>query len=452
MQATPPRPRSRLIYFAPFLGIALLVACSGIVVAHRVSELRSTTEDVVNDAMTDVLLMARMERDLDRVRLLADEHLFEKSTSAMASLDATIAATRADFQAAAAEFESLPLMPDEQAPWRDMQAALARLKPRFDAMLAMSRRNDDVAARRELVGMEDDYARATEDLRVLTNLNTRSAEVAVPRVTALQRSSELYLTLLATIGAGLAITVGLFVTRALQARERLMRGYADQLEASNKDLDAFAGRVAHDLRAPLTTATVTTSWLSRSSPEAEQQKKLDVLKRSFSRMDEIIQDLLALSRIVPDAPCHLCDPAAATEQLRDELRARASQSSVSLTIDVQPAKVHCSEGLLRQVVWNLADNAMKYRRADVPPHVEICGRACGQTYELAVRDNGIGIPREEAKMVFEPFFRASSGRREPGTGLGLSIVKRAIEASGGKISVTSEPGTGSEFVARLPLA
>jgi len=132
-------------------------------------------------------------------------------------------------------------------------------------------------------------------------------------------------------------------------------------------------------------------------------------------MDGIIQDLLALSRIVPDGPTALCDLAEATEQLRDEPTTRADQSSVSLTIDVQAATVHCSEGLLRQVVWSLADNAMKYRCSDVPPHVEICGRACGQTYELAVRDNGIGISHEEAKKVFEPFFRASAGRREPGS-------------------------------------
>jgi signal transduction histidine kinase len=452
MQAIPPRPRPRLIYFAPFLGIALLVACTGVVVAHRVSELRSATEDVVNDALTDVLLMARMERDLDRVRLLADERLLEKTTGAVAGLDARIAKTRADFHAAAAEFESLPLRPEEQAPWSDLKAALARLKPRFDSMLAMSRANHDEAARRELLGMEDDYKRATEALRVLSELNTRSARDAVPRVAELQGSSELLLALLAAIGAGLAIAVGLVVTRALQARERIMRCYADRLEASNKDLDAFAGRVAHDLRSPLSTATVTTSLLSRNSPEADNQKKLEVLKRSFRRMDEIIQDLLALSRIVPDEPCHLCDPAAATEQLRDELTSRANQSSVSLIIDVQTATVHCSEGLLRQVVWNLADNAMKYRRPDVPPHVEICGRAFGQTYELAVRDNGIGISHEDAKMVFDPFFRASGGKRQPGTGLGLSIVKRAVEASGGKISVSSEPGSGSEFVARLPLA
>jgi signal transduction histidine kinase len=453
MQATPPRPRSRLIHFAPFLGIALLLACMGAVVAHRVSELRSATEDVVNDAMTDVLLMARMGRDLDRVRLLTDEHVFEKSPGVMADLDARIAAAQADYDAAAAEFESQPLMPEERAPWQNLKAELAQIKLRLGSVLALSRVNEDEAARRALVGLEDDYTRAGNDLRVLTELNTRNAKDAVPRAAALQRSSELYLALLATVGAALAMAVGLAVTRTLQARERMMRLYTQRLETSNKDLDAFAGRVAHDLRAPLTTATVTTSWLlSRCSLRAEQQKKLDVLKRSFGRMDAIIQDLLALSRIAPDGSTCLCDPASATEQLRDELTSRAEQSSVSLTIDVQAASVHCSEGLFRQVIWNLADNAMKYRRTGVPPHVEICGRACGRTYELAVRDNGIGISHEEAKLVFEPFFRASGGKTEPGTGLGLSIVKRAVEASGGRISVTSEPGNGSEFVARLPLA
>jgi signal transduction histidine kinase len=452
MQAAPPRPRSRLIYFAPFAGIALLLASMGVVVAHRVSELRKTTEEVVDDAMTDVLLMGRMGHDIDHLRLLTDEHVFETSAEGMAALDARIAAAQADFAAAAGEFESMPLLPQEQAPWNELKASRARIEPRLASVLALSRKNEDEAARRELVGLEGDFTRAADDLRVLSELNTRSAKDAVPRVVALQRSSELYLALLASLGAGLAITVGLVVTRALEARERLMHCYAQRLEASNKDLDAFAGRVAHDLRAPLTTATLTTGWLSHHSPEGEHQKKLDALKRSFDRMDGIIQDLLVLSRIGPGGPTSLCDPAAAIEQLRDELTSRADRSSVSLTIDVQTASVHCSEGLFRQVMWNLAENAMKYRRNDVAPHVEICGRACGQIYELAVRDNGIGISREEARMVFEPFFRAHGGKGEPGTGLGLSIVKRAVEANGGKISVTSEPGSGSVFVAKLPLA
>lgn len=451
MNATLPRPKSKLILFAPFLAIALVLAGTGAVVAHRVSEIRSATEDVVNDAMTDVLLMGRMRRDLDRVRLLADVHVYEKAAATMAILDARIAAAQADYDAAAAEFGSLPLLPDERGPWQDLDTALADIRPRLASVLALSRANEDDAAKRELVALEGEFVRADGDLGALSDLNEHNAKDTVPHVGALEQSSELYLALLASVGSVLAITVGLVVASSQQTRERLMRLHAARLQASNDELDAFAARVAHDLRAPLMTASLTATSLSRRACDAEQQQKLDGLKRSFGRMDAIIQDLLALSRILGDEPRALCDPATATEQLRDELTSRADQSSVSLTIDVEAAKVHCSEGLFRQVMWNLADNAMKYRRPDVGPHVEICGRAHERIYELTVRDNGIGISREEATRVFEPFFRTAAGRGEPGTGLGLSIVKRAVEANGGKVSVTSEPGRGSEFVARLPL-
>jgi signal transduction histidine kinase len=113
--------------------------------------------------------------------------------------------------------------------------------------------------------------------------------------------------------------------------------------------------------------------------------------------------------------------------------------------------VHCSEGLLRQVVWNLTDNAMKYRRGGVTLRIEISGRSLDHRYDLSVRDNGVGLSPDETARVFDPFYRGAGSKGEPGTGLGLSIVKRAVEASGGTVWVTSEPGNGSTFVARLPL-
>lgn len=452
-QATSPRPTSKLICFAPFVGIALLLACLGIVVAQRVSQLRSATQNVVQDAMTDVLLMSRLERDLERVRLLASEHVYESSSVVMAELDRRIVSAQADYDAAAAEFQSLPLLPEEQGPWQDVTARVGHIRPRLEQALAHSRANDDATARLELDALEGEFARADGDLRALRDLNTRNARDAVTRATALESSSELYLALLAGVGAALALLAGVAVTRTLHTRQRLIRQYAEGLETSNKDLDAFAARVAHDLCAPLAAATLNTGWLSRHTPGAEHQKKLGALDRSFARMSAIIQDLLALSRIPSkEQTTARCDPAAATDQLRDELASRADQSSVDLTIDVQAASVHCTEGLFRQVIWNLADNAMKYRRPDVPSRVEICGRLQGESYELTVRDNGIGISGEEAKLVFDPFFRAPAGKSEPGTGLGLSIVKRAVEANGGAMRVSSEPGKGSEFVARLPLA
>ena len=99
---------------------------------------------------------------------------------------------------------------------------------------------------------------------------------------------------------------------------------------------------------------------------------------------------------------------------------------------VDHAVVSCSEGLLRQALTNLTENAVKYRRPDVGPEVEISGTAIDDGYELRVSDNGVGMAADEAGHVFEPFYRSSRTQSLPGTGLGLSIAtgwrKRAAEA------------------------
>jgi signal transduction histidine kinase len=102
------------------------------------------------------------------------------------------------------------------------------------------------------------------------------------------------------------------------------------------------------------------------------------------------------------------------------------------------------------VLWNLVDNAVKYRRTGVHSDVEVRGRVVDHGYELAVEDNGIGMSPEETKKAFDPFYRALRAKEEPGTGLGLSIVKRVVEASGGTLSVRSQLGSGSTFTVRLP--
>ena len=123
-----------------------------------------------------------------------------------------------------------------------------------------------------------------------------------------------------------------------------------------------------------------------------------------------------------------------------------------LHIEAVVATVTCSEGLLRQIMWNLGENAVKYRRDGVQLNVEIRGRILLHIYELSVSDNGMGLSPSEAQHVFEAFFRGQDVRSTPGTGLGLSIVKRAVEASGGSVSIDSTLGQGTTFKVHLPLA
>ena len=112
----------------------------------------------------------------------------------------------------------------------------------------------------------------------------------------------------------------------------------------------------------------------------------------------------------------------------------------------------CGAGLLRQVLWNLAENGLKYRRRDVAAELEIEGHATEKSYDLRVSDNGIGMSLDEASHIFDPFYRAPRVREVPGTGLGLSIVKRIVHASGGTVAVSSKLGEGSTFIVNFPLS
>src|SRR5262249_4062412 len=124
----------------------------------------------------------------------------------------------------------------------------------------------------------------------------------------------------------------------------------------------------------------------------------------------------------------------------------------TLREDVEPAGVKYSEELLRQVLWNLVDNGVKYRRDDVDAAIRVAGRTTEGFYELQVSDNGLGMMPEEARRVFDPFYRAQRARDVSGTGLGLAIVKRIVEAGGGRVSIETALGRGTTFVLHLPLA
>jgi len=103
------------------------------------------------------------------------------------------------------------------------------------------------------------------------------------------------------------------------------------------------------------------------------------------------------------------------------------------------------------VLWNLGENAIKYRRPDVAPELSIVGRTDATRYAISVSDNGVGMTSEDARHAFEPFYRSDRTSSVPGTGLGLAIVRRIIEASGGSVSLSSEPGSGTTFVIMLAL-
>jgi signal transduction histidine kinase len=425
---------TRLQLRVAFGAIAALFVAVGVASLWRASAVRTQTRLLVGDMLESVELVARLSRDVGRQRRLIDSHIFVRDPAEMRRLEKDLAEARADYAQAAARYSAMPQPPWEEALWQRLQAEVDAMDPSVERALALSRVNRNEEAQGVMATLLPRYFAIDDLVSALIRTNADDAERTLRQVEHLQRTTLWTLGLVALAGILVSVMLGVAVTRRVEQQALL-------LEAQNRELDAFAGRVAHDLRSPLTTLQLAAGM----PPERAHAMRA----RGIERMKTIIDDLLALSRA--EAMSGACDPAETAAQLRDEISPRLEQVGARLTVEVEPAQVQCAAGLLRQVLWNLVDNAVKYRRDDVTPEVAIEGHVRNGRYDLVVRDNGVGMSADEARRAFEPFYRGRVGAI-PGTGLGLALVKRVLEAAGGEVAIESQPGHGTTFLIQVPRA
>jgi signal transduction histidine kinase len=429
-----------------FLLIAVLFFANNLGRTLGARNLRTRSRALTENAITRLALAMQISRDADRERLLIDEHIFEKDPARMAGLEIQIAAERDDLRRAIRELDTDGRSAFDEGTRSELTARMNALRDPVDRALALSRRNEDEAARLAMTAVTTQYTEIDQALDRLLALDRASAKRSLARVNQIQRRFDLIFGALSTLGVMFTLGIGLAVSGLVRRRVADQRRYAALLEARNRDLDLFAGRVAHDLRSPISNVTLATALLER---RVGPDPSLDRIKRGTGRLTAMIDDLLSLSRLEREAPAGLTDPAVATGPLREDLAARSDGAAVS--IDVAHAQLRCSPGLFQQILGNLVDNAIKYRRPEETSRVQVTGRATGRFYELRVADNGIGMSPDDAARAFDPFFRGHRTSDRAGTGLGLSIVKRIVQASGGEVTLESELGRGSVFTVRLPL-
>jgi two-component system, OmpR family, sensor kinase len=444
-----PHPREWPPVLVAFVLVAAVLALTDGVALYESREFQTRIDSIVSDAMVSTRLAERMGGDIYRERLLVDAHILESKPAAMARVESQIAEVEADYAATDRAYGSHADFPGERSAWKQLDGDVAWIRAPLAHATALSRDNLDAQAREALRAAGVRFSAIESDVARLVEINQRAADEALSEMERLQRRSLGIFAGLALIGVALTVFIGLRTTRLARQREDQISRYASLLELQNRDLDAFAGRVAHDLRGPLTTIKTTASVLASQAPEPSGP--VARLGRAAAQMESVIDDLLALSRLGADAAGAACDPAQVVARLQEDLGTRLEAEGAALRLAVAPAQVRCTEGLLRQALTNLADNAVKYRRAGVASEVAIEGQAGDGKYRLRVRDNGVGMSEEEARRAFDPFYRAERVQEAPGTGLGLSIVKRVVEASGGTVSVESELGQGTTFVVELPL-
>lgn len=228
-----------------------------------------------------------------------------------------------------------------------------------------------------------------------------------------------------------------------------------RLEQARRD---FAANVSHELKTPITSIKgFVETLLAGAMQETENARSfLQIIARHADRLNEIIDDLLSLSRIEQDSEQGKI--ALATGGLKEVLdnaiqvcreRAAAKDIEIDLTCPDDLAAM-INAPLLLQAVVNLIDNAVKYSPAARPVQVE-ASRDPGEVV-IQVRDQGPGIAPEHLPRLFERFYRVDPGRSRKGggTGLGLAIVKHIAQAHGGYVTLQSAPGKGSAFLIHLP--
>ncbi|HVZ60053.1 MAG TPA: ATP-binding protein [Terriglobales bacterium] len=237
--------------------------------------------------------------------------------------------------------------------------------------------------------------------------------------------------------------------------ERRVRERTGELEAANKELEAFSYSVSHDLRAPLRhiegfveiLASTKGEWL-----DEEAKHYLDTLSRSAKNMGRLIDDLLAFSRM---ARAELRKSRLRLEPLVraviGDMQADAQGRRVEWVVPELP-DVEADPALLRQVLANLLGNALKYTRTRETAVIEIGYRVEGGQQVFYVRDNGVGFDSRYSHKLFGVFQRLHRASEFEGTGIGLANVRRIIHRHGGQTWAEGEAGAGATFYFSLPVS
>ena len=222
----------------------------------------------------------------------------------------------------------------------------------------------------------------------------------------------------------------------------------DELNRSNEELGQFAYIASHDLQEPLRMVASYTQLLSRrykGKLGADADEFIAFAADGASRMQRLIQDLLAYSRVGSKGRDLLeTSSEDALRQAVVNLRGATEASSAVVTHDPLPT-VLADEMQLIQLFQNLVGNAIKYQRPGVPRVHVSAVRNGGKNWDFSIEDNGLGIDPQYFERIFGMFQRLHKRDEFAGTGIGLAICKKIVERHGGSIWVESQPGQGSTF-------
>jgi PAS domain S-box-containing protein len=227
-----------------------------------------------------------------------------------------------------------------------------------------------------------------------------------------------------------------------------LKRHAAELDAANKELEAFSYSVSHDLRAPLRaldgfSRILLENHSSQMSPDAQRYQNL--IRENAQQMGRLIDDLLSFSRLSRQVlKRQSVEPAKIVRQVLDDLRDEHSNGQVKVTV-ADLLRCEADPALLKQIYVNLVSNAIKYTRRSEAAQIEVGCLMNNGTPVYFVKDNGVGFDMKYADKLFGVFQRLHRAEEYEGTGVGLAIVQRIVHRHGGRVWAEAEVDKGATF-------
>jgi light-regulated signal transduction histidine kinase (bacteriophytochrome) len=233
-----------------------------------------------------------------------------------------------------------------------------------------------------------------------------------------------------------------------QEAEKKLKKQAEALENSNHELKRYIDIVAHDLKEPLRNISNSLQFLKwdfgeQINPEAAEYIEFAI--NGSIRLTHMIQGLTNYANINNILPFKETPTIEIIKETKENLKGLIEENNATITTEKFPEKIVVHKYQLIQLFQNLIANAIKFKKENVNPIININCQSFDEYWEFSVTDNGIGFDKAYANRIFDIFQRLHTPQEYQGSGIGLSICQKIIRRHGGTISASSEPNQGSTF-------
>ena len=391
----------------------------------------SHTSEIVGNSQRSIELVDDLRAQTDR--LAHGELPGAETAAALGRIEADVRA-----------YDPTVTSAGEREEWARFRAALARFQSSPD-----HGRWDP--------GLRLDIERSLDRLVRINRTASHEQAAAIRRIHSRAILVDLFV---GGLAFALAALIAVLTVRLLRRQQQLIADHVALIEQRNRELDAFAGRAAHDLRVPLNPIRGYADLLALDHALPEPAREMaGRIRLAVTKMSRVIDDMLELSRAGRTTP-GLAQPAAVVARVLDEMKGELQGARVVTQLGDE--SIACGPSVLEQLVRNLLGNAAKFRSRDRPLQIAIRTELTssrdnpGGQVALVIEDNGMGLDPEAAQHVFEPYYRGYNAREVPGQGLGLAIVERVVHTLGGTCEIGAAGGPaeapGTRVTIRLPAA